>query len=126
MFTSEEMKAFSENLGAGKQTLGSRKGRIKDLLLDMLFVPSLLLLWVTTAPQRFMSHWLLGMSRLLVPGAKATLFPPVCDLVNLEWSPVTVCQQFFSRIITAGSEWQLTSGRPQVIRPRGGNQCRHL
>ena len=129
MFTPDEMKAFAENLGAGTRTIGTRKARIKCLLADLVFVPCILLLWVTSAPHRFMSHWLLGVSQLMVPGQVAkeqrTAFPPICDLVNATMSPVTLTQQFNGKIILRGSEWQQSPGTILVIRPETCVQIQH-
>ena len=78
---------------------------------DTMLVPKLLLFWFSTASTRFVSHWLLGASRQQSPftnrdAADERCLPPVCDMVNPEYSPLTVAQQYLSDILTHGSELQ--------------------
>lgn len=72
-------------------------------------VPTTLLYWVRGAPLRFFAHWLLGASRMRTSlgedRAKHFKFPPACDLTNEAYSPVTVMQQFYAKVLRSGSRW---------------------
>ena len=72
-------------------------------------VPNLLLFWLRGAPLRFLSYWLLESSRARTSVGADTLtrftHPPACDLVNERYSPITVMQQFYAKVLRAGSRW---------------------
>jgi hypothetical protein len=103
---------FVEDLaedGDREKKHGQRKKRVKSLMDDATFVPKLLLLWISCAPLRFFSHWLLGRSQTRTPfsalNQKDDVHPPICDLVNEVWSPVTVMLQFWSNALCNTSVW---------------------
>lgn len=71
-------------------------------------VPHLLLYWVRGAPLRFFAHWLLASSRARTSmGENRVHFthPPCCDLANEAYSPITVMQQFYAKVLRSGSRW---------------------
>jgi hypothetical protein len=70
-------------------------------------VPNALLYWVRGAPLRFFAHWLLHASRMRTSvgadGLKHIKYPPACDLTNDQYSPITVMQQFYAKVLRSSS-----------------------
>jgi hypothetical protein len=75
-------------------------------------VPNALIYWVRGAPLRFFAHWLLHCSRMRTSvgadGLKHIKYPPACDLTNDQYSPITVMQQFYAKVLSSSSSCPLT------------------
>lgn len=72
-----------------------------------MFRCSILLLWIRGAGVRFMSAWCLDSCKEQTPFTKLrpNAYPPMCDLTNAAYSPLTIILQFYSSILMASSEW---------------------
>jgi hypothetical protein len=95
----------------GDQRMGARKKKVYTMLSDKLLTPKLLTMWVRMVGTNYFARFCFGAARqrTSVHATKEPpqgTYPPICDILNPWWSPLTVMHQFWSACLVANSEWQ--------------------